>query len=151
MRPRPSVVEARLAQPGAAKALQIVFAVGFQFPGQLGCDPGQRDVGLRAAQFGQCGGRDLGVSGHAGGDRQYPVGAGQIAALPDGVARKRNRLGIVSPDKLGIGGDAVIDCQRRIARRLPDGALRGNMRLPPPPAIGQGLRVLTLRQRKIRI
>ena len=64
------------------------------------------------------------LAGHAGCDRQHPIGAGEIAALPGRLARQRNRFLIVPSDELGIGGNAVIDRGRGIARALADGALR---------------------------
>ena len=86
-----------LFQPGAAKAFQIMLAVGVELPGQLGRDPGQRNIGLRAAQLLERGLRDLDLAGHAGGDRQHAIGAGEIAALADRLARKRDRFVIVPP------------------------------------------------------
>jgi hypothetical protein len=38
------------------------------------------------------------------------VGADEVAALPDALARQPHRLVVVAPDELGEGGDAVIDC-----------------------------------------
>src|SRR5712691_11268115 len=55
------VEKARLVQARAAEGFQVVLAVGVQFPWQLVGDPGQRDVGLRAAQLLQCSRRDLGL------------------------------------------------------------------------------------------
>jgi hypothetical protein len=45
------------------------------------CDPGERNIGLGAAQFVQCGFGDFVLSGHAGGGGQHSVGADEIAAL----------------------------------------------------------------------
>ena len=53
--------------------------------------------------------RDLDLAGHAGGDRQHAVGAGEVAALADRLARKRDRFTIVPADELGVGGDAMVD------------------------------------------
>src|SRR6266571_1648118 len=103
------VRKAMLVQARAAEGFQIVLAVGVQLPWQLVCDPGQRDVGLRAAQLLQRSGCNLGLPGLAGGHRQYPVGAAEIAALTDRLARKGHSLVVVSSDKLGVGGHSVID------------------------------------------
>src|SRR5437773_2204368 len=101
------VRKAALVQARAAEGFQIVLAVGVPLPRQLVCDPGQRDVGLRAAQLLQRSGCDLRLAGHAGGHRQYPVGAAEIAALTDRLARKSDSLLVVSSDKLRVGGDSV--------------------------------------------
>src|SRR6266849_2600411 len=127
---------AALVQARAAEGLQIMLAVGVQLPRQLVCDPGQRNVGLRAAQLLQRSGCDLGLAGHAGGHRQYPVGAGEIAALTDRLARKSDSLLVVSSDKLGVGGDPVVDCGRWIARAQSNGTLRGLVGFLPAPAVG---------------
>src|SRR5712664_2189504 len=121
------VAKATLVQARAAKGFQIVLAVGVQLPRQLVFDPGQRDVGLRAAQLLQRSGCDLGLAGHAGGHRQYPVGAGEIAALTDRLARKSDSLLVVSSDKLRVSGDAVVDRGRGVARAQSNGTLRGFM------------------------
>jgi hypothetical protein len=91
---------------------------------------------LRAAQLLQRNGCDLGLAGHAGGHRQYPVGAGEIAALTDRLARKSDSLLVVSSDKLGVGGDSVIDRGKRVARTQPNCTLRGFMGFLPAPAVG---------------
>ena len=79
-----------------------MLAVGVQLPWQLGCDPGERNTGLRAAQLPESGLRDLDLAGHAGGDRQHAIRAGQIAALADRLAGKRDRFVVVSADELGV-------------------------------------------------
>ena len=48
-----------LFQPRASKAFQIMLAIGVQLPGQLGRDPGKRDIGLGAAQLRERGLRDV--------------------------------------------------------------------------------------------
>src|SRR5436190_3340137 len=131
------VAKATLVQARAAEGFQIVLAVGIQLPRQLVCDPGQRYVGLRAAQLLQRSGCDLGLPGHAGGHRQYPVGAGEIAALTDRLARQGDSLLVVSSDKLRIGGDSVINRGRRVARAQSNGTLRGFMGFLPTPTVGQ--------------
>ena len=65
---------------------------------------------------------DIGLSGHAGGGRQHPMGADEIAALPDAFARQPHRLVVIAPDELGIGGDAAIKRRKRIARAQPQRA-----------------------------
>ena len=59
------------------------------------------------------------VPGHARRGRQHPVGADEIAALSDSLARQPDRLLVVASNELGVGGDAVIDCRERIARAQP--------------------------------
>src|SRR5712672_2454266 len=93
------VRKATLVQARAAEGFQIMLAVGVQLPRQLICDPGQRDIGLRAAQLLQGSGCDLGLARHAGGHRQYPVGATEIAALTDRLARQSHSLLVVSSDE----------------------------------------------------
>lgn len=77
------------------------------------------------------------LAGHAGRDRQHPIGAGEIAALTGRLTRQRNRFLIVPSDELGVGRNAVLDRGRGIARALADGALRRRIGIRPPPAIGQ--------------
>jgi len=83
----------------------------------------------------KCGGRDFGLSDHAGGDRQDPVSAGEIAAQTDRLARKTYGLRVVFPDKLGVGGDAVINRGKRVARAQPQRTLRGFTGFLPASAI----------------
>ena len=61
----------KLAQARAAEALQVVLPVGFQFDRHLACNPGKRNIGLRAAKFLQCSGGNISFAGHAGGRRQH--------------------------------------------------------------------------------
>src|SRR5262249_42647157 len=75
-------------QTGTAEALQIVLPVGFMLDRHLACDPVKRNIGLCPAQFRQGRRRDLGLTGHAGGSRQHSVGADEIAAQPNTLARK---------------------------------------------------------------
>jgi len=58
----------------------------------LACDPGKRNIGLRAAQLLQCDLGEIGLSGHARGGRQPAVGADEINAMSDAFARKTHRL-----------------------------------------------------------
>ena len=105
-----------LDQTCTAKTVQIVFPVGFLLDRHLGGDPRERDVGLRAAQLLQRRLRNVVVTCHRGGGGQHPVGADEIAALPDALAREPDRLLIVARDEMGIGGDAAIDRRERVAR-----------------------------------
>ena len=93
-----------------------MLAVGVPLDRHLACDPGERNVGLRAAKLLQRGLGDIFLSGHAGGGREHAVGADEIAALADALARKTHRLIVVAPDELRVGSDAVIDRRKRIAR-----------------------------------
>ena len=49
-------------QPGAAESFEIVLAVGVVPHRHVGGDPGERNVRLRAAAFGQGGARDVGLA-----------------------------------------------------------------------------------------
>ena len=106
----------QLFQACAAEAFQIVLTFGVQFDRHLVCDPGERNIGLHPAQFLERGRGDLGLSGQAGGRGEHAVGADEIAAFPDTLARKTHCLVVVAPDELGIGGDAVINRRERIPR-----------------------------------
>ena len=79
-------------------------------------DPGERNVGLRAAKLLQRGRGDLGRRRHAGGGGQHPMGAGEIAAKTNGGARQLDRLLVIASDVLGEAGRAIIERQERIAR-----------------------------------
>ena len=138
-------------QSGAAKAFEIVFAIGVMLPGQLRRDPGERNIGLGPAQLRKRAPGEFDLAGHAGGDRQHPIGAGEVAALPGRLARQCNRFLIVPSDELGVGRNAVIDRGRGVARALADGALRRRIGVRPPTAIAQRQGVVPLRQREVRV
>src|SRR5262249_48155569 len=93
----------------------------------------------------------LRLSCHAGGSGEHAVGANEIAALPDGLARQLHRLVVVASDELGVGGDAGIDRREWIARAQPQCAAGGLVGLPPAGAIGQGKAIIALGQREIWI
>jgi hypothetical protein len=76
------------------------------------------EFGIEGAML-QCDVGDIILSGHARRGRQHPVGADEIAALSDSLARQPDRLLVVASNELGVGGDAVIDCRERIARAQP--------------------------------
>jgi len=71
---------------------------------------------LCAAQLFQRGRGDLDLSRHTSGNRQHPISAGEIAALPDGFARKTNSVMVVPADKLRIGCDTKVNRREWIAR-----------------------------------
>src|ERR1700722_4062853 len=75
-----------LGQARATKALQIVLPVGVLLDRHLVRDPGERNIGLSAAQFLERGRGDRGLSCHAGGGGQDAVGADKIAALANRLA-----------------------------------------------------------------
>ena len=143
---RPSLI-----QPRAAKTLQIVLPFGLMHDRHLACDPGERNIGLRAAKLLQGGRGDIVLSGHAGGRREHPMGADEVAALPEAFARQSNGLLVIAPDELRVGGDAAKNRRKRIARAQPQRAPRGNAAFFPPPGIGQHQTVIALRQREVRI
>src|SRR6185437_12824758 len=146
-----SAYETGLVQAGAAEAFQIVLPLGVLLDRHLLCDPGERNIGLGATQFTQCGLGDFVLSGHAGGSGQHSMCADKIAALAESLARKTHRLLVVPPDELSIGCDAVVNRRERIARTQSDRTAGGFVCLLPAPAIGQRQTVITLRKRKIRI
>ena len=148
--PQPDATR-NLIQPRAAKTLQIVLPIGLVHDGHLACDPGERNIGLRAAKLLQRGRGDIVLSGHAGGRREHPMGADEVAALPDAFARQSNGLVVIAPDELRVGGDAAKHGRKRIARAQPQRAPRGNAAFFPPPGIGQHQTVIALRQREVRI
>ena len=77
--------------------------------------PGERDVGLGAAELLKRGLGGIGIAGHAEGSRQHAMGADEVAALAQRFARQADRLGVVAADILAIGGDAAIDRGKGIA------------------------------------
>ena len=79
-------------------------------------DPGQRNIGLRAAKLLECGHGDLDLTGHTGGSGEDTVGAGVISAQADGDARQPHRLFVIVPDELGQRGRAVTKRRERIPR-----------------------------------
>ena len=128
-----------------------MLPIGLMLDGHLSCDPGERNIGLRAVKLLQSGGSDIVLSGHAGGRRQHSVRADEIAALPDASARKADCLVVVAPDELGIRGDAVKYRREWIARAQPQRSPRGNTGFFPPAALGQHQTIISLSQRKVRI
>src|SRR5215207_4561703 len=84
---------------------------------QSGRQPGERDVGLGAAEalegcFGV-----VSAAGHAEGSRQHAVSADKVGALPQRFTRQADRLRVILADILAISGDAAIDRGKGIARR----------------------------------
>ncbi len=94
---------------------------------------------------------DIGFSGHAGGRREHPMGADEVAAVPDAFARQPNGLVVIAPDELRIGGDAAKHGGKRITRAQPQRAARGSTALFPAPGIAQHQAIIALRQREVRI
>jgi hypothetical protein len=54
-----------------------------------------------------------------GSSRQHSVGADEIGALSDALARKTYRLVVIAPAELCAGGDPVVDRRKRIAWTQP--------------------------------
>src|ERR1700722_16118050 len=77
----------RLAQAGAAETFQVALSVRVMLDRYLVHDPGERNVGLRAAKLLERGHRDLDLTGHAGGSGEHAVGAGVIPAQANRGAR----------------------------------------------------------------
>ena len=91
------------------------------------------------------------LSGHAGGGGQYPVGADEIAAMPDGLVRQPHRLVVIASYELGVGSDAVIDRRQQIARAQPQRALCSQVGVFPAADIRQCQAIVTLGQREVRV
>ncbi len=96
-----------------------MLALGEELDRHVLGDPGERDVGLGAPQRLQRDLRHIVFAGHAGGCRQYAMGADEVAALADALAREPHGFFVVAPDILRIGGDAIEDRGKRIARAQP--------------------------------
>ena len=88
-----------LVQPGSAESFQIVLAVGVLPHRQIFCDPGERDIGLRAAQLLERSRGDIMLSGHAGGGGQHTMPADEIVARPDRFVREP----MVGPRVFAVG------------------------------------------------
>ena len=112
----------------------------------LARDPSERNVGLHALQFMQCGGGDITFSRHAGCRGEHTMAAHEIAALADGGAREPHCLAIIAPDEFRIRGNTAKNCREWIARAQAQGTLSRRDRLRHPPAIGQRQAVIALRQ-----
>src|ERR1700722_18215839 len=84
-----------LFQSGTAESFQIVLHVNVANHRHLGGDPGQRNIWLGAAEFLQGNRAYSRLPGHSRGGGQHPVGADEIAALPDGFAGKTHGLVVV--------------------------------------------------------
>ena len=89
--------------------------VGVVLERQSARQPGERDVGLGAAEALERGFGGVGAAGHAEGGRQHAVGADKVGALPQRFARQADRLRVILADILAIGGDAAIDRGKGIA------------------------------------
>src|SRR6185295_1351876 len=81
-------IAAKLFQARAAKSFDVMRLVGVVLERQFAGQPGEREVGLGAAEARK---RDLGgvlAAGHAEGRRQHAVGADKVGALPQPFARQ---------------------------------------------------------------
>src|SRR5206468_4545558 len=92
-----------LSQARAPKPFQIMRLVRLVLERQSGREPGERDVGLGAAELLQRGFGGVSAAGHAEGGRQHAVGADKIASLPQRFARQADRLRVIFADILAIG------------------------------------------------
>ena len=126
-----------LIQPGAAEAVEIVLAVGVVLDRHIA--PRSRRARCSAARGAAPAARLSRVSclaGHARGGGEHPVGADEIAALAQRLARQPHRLVIIASEELGVGGDADIDRRKRIARAQSQRAAGGLVALLPAAAVG---------------
>jgi hypothetical protein len=78
---RASLREKSLVQAGPAKTVEIMLAIGVALDRHVGGDPGERDIGLRAAQLLECGLGGVGLSRHGGGAGEHPIYLGFIIAF----------------------------------------------------------------------
>ena len=90
-----------LVQTCSAKAFQIVIQFAAVHDRHLVRDPGERDIGLRAAKLLERFRSNLGMPGHTGGGGEHLVGADEITTVTDGFARKPHRLGVVGARQTG--------------------------------------------------
>ena len=131
-----------LAQAGAAEAFQVVLPVGFPFDRHLAGNPGQRNIGLRAAKFLQCSAGNFGFAGHAAGRRQHARllahsvrYCGVTTCRELGTNRKRpGGLVAVSPEwirtrRSGDFGPGAALCRFRKFRHCPGGGRCPHRRL----------------------
>ena len=77
----------QLVQPRSTEPFQVVLPLGVLLDRHLLSDPGKRNIGLYAAKLLECGRGDLGLTGHAGCCGEHSVGAYEIGALADTLAR----------------------------------------------------------------
>ena len=82
-----SAYDVGLVQASAAEAIQIMRPVSVILDWHLVREPAERNIWLRAAKLLQRDPGDISMAGHAGGGGQHPVGADEIAALPDALAK----------------------------------------------------------------
>jgi hypothetical protein len=113
-----------------------VLAVGVLLDRHLVFDPGERNIGLRAAKLLQCGLGDVVLPGQASGGSEHAVGADEITALPNSIVGKSHCLVVVPTEELRVGSDAAVHRRKRIARAQPQRATRSDIAFFPPPTIG---------------
>src|SRR5208282_4244389 len=77
--------------------------------------------------------------------------ADKIGALADALARQPRRLVVIASEELSVGGDSVMDSQKRIARAQPHRPTRGQGAFLPAPAVAHSQSIIPLRQREIWI
>jgi hypothetical protein len=87
-----------------------------RFGSAYGPHPAKRNIGLGTAQRpqGEFGGIDL--ASHSCRSGEYTVGADEIPALADGLARQAYCFVVVTANKLRIGCDPIVDRREGIAR-----------------------------------
>ena len=84
-------------QARAPKPFQVMRLVGVVLERQFAGQPGERDVGLGAAEALERGFGGVSAAGHAEGGRQHAVGADEVGALPQRFARQADRLRVILP------------------------------------------------------
>ena len=101
----------------------------------LACHPGKRDVGLHTANLLDHGRGEVVVTRHGGGRSEQAIGADEVSTLADRFACQPHRLIIVTPDKLRISRDAVVDSGEWIARAQTQRMTGGFGAFLPPPNV----------------
>src|SRR3954463_4735930 len=144
-------IAAKLFQARAAKSFDVMRLVGVVLERQFVGQPGERDVGLGAAEALERGFGSISAAGHAESSRQHAVSTDEIGALPQRLTRQADRLRVILADILAIGGDAAIDRGKGIAGREFQRVARGAIAFLPAPAIGQRNAVKAARGRKTGI
>ncbi len=151
---RPALVPARrstLIQTRPTESFQIVFAIAVVSDRHVTDEPGDRNIGLRPFKLEQGGFGHIVAARHAGGRGQYPMTADEVAALPDALGCEADRLVIIAPDKVRIGGDAAKNRREGVARAQSQRPLRRHAGLLPATAVRQGQAVITLGKREVRV
>src|ERR1700733_14076986 len=128
-----------------------MFAIGVVSDRHMAGEPAKGNIRRRPFKLEKCGFGQIVAARQAGGGSQYPMTADEVAALPDALGCEPDRLVIIAPDKVRIGGDAAKNRREGAARAQSPGPLRRHAGLLPATAVRQGQAVITLGKREIRV